>query len=260
MTSFSKPLPADTYLSSHWHFDHIGDPSTFPPTTSLIVGPGTSALELPPWPKNPRSTLTNSDIEGRTLIEINQAQFSIQIGGFNAYDFFGDQSFYLLDVPGHAVGHMCGLARTTEDSFILMGADTCHHNGQYRPSQYVQMPTKVILQRPGFTSEQACPCAIFQDIHPHLEVFRTEKFYDIRVNEDGTSIEANVDQSRASIKNLQLFDAADNVFVMCAHDTSLIGVVDTFPKEANGWMGTNWKMESRWKFLADWDTTENVAV
>lgn len=38
---------------------------------------------------------------------------------------FGDGSFYLLEAPGHATGHMCGLARTTADPplFVFMGAD-----------------------------------------------------------------------------------------------------------------------------------------
>jgi len=241
---------------SHWHFDHIGDPSTFPTTTSLIVGPGTSAAKLPPWPENPASTITESDIRGRKLIEINQAQFSTKIGDFNAYDLFGDQSFYLLDVPGHAIGHMCGLARTTEDSFILMGADTCHHAGEYRPSQYVQMPDNIVLKLPNSASEQVCPCGIFENIHPHPDVFRTEKFYDIRVNEDGTTVAHDPDKAKESIRKLQKFDAADNVFVICAHDTTLVGIVDVFPKEANNWRHADWKMKARWKFLGDWDVVQ----
>src|SRR5690349_3304101 len=30
----------EAVIWSHWHWDHIGDPSTFPSTTDLIVGPG----------------------------------------------------------------------------------------------------------------------------------------------------------------------------------------------------------------------------
>ncbi|KAM5476938.1 hypothetical protein MauCBS54593_000209 [Microsporum audouinii] len=39
----------------------------------------------------------------------------LEIGRFRAMDFFGDGSFYLLDAPGHAEGHLCALARTTAD-------------------------------------------------------------------------------------------------------------------------------------------------
>ena len=54
---------------------------------------------------------------------------AFKIGKFNAFDYFGDGSFYLLDVPGHAIGHMCGLVRTTPTSFLLLGADSCHFAG-----------------------------------------------------------------------------------------------------------------------------------
>lgn len=42
------------------------------------------------------------------------------------HDFFGDGSFYLLDAPGHLLGHMMGLARTAQDEYIVMGGDACH--------------------------------------------------------------------------------------------------------------------------------------
>lgn len=47
--------------SSHWHWDHIGDPSTFPPTTDLVVGPGFKDAMLPGAPTNPESPLLESD-------------------------------------------------------------------------------------------------------------------------------------------------------------------------------------------------------
>ncbi len=62
-------------------------------------------------------------------------QEPLTIGSFSAVDFFGDGSFYLLNSPGHAIGHMSGLARTSTnpDTFIFMGGDLCHHGGQMRP-------------------------------------------------------------------------------------------------------------------------------
>jgi glyoxylase-like metal-dependent hydrolase (beta-lactamase superfamily II) len=220
----------------------------------LVVGPGTSAAKLPPWPENPQSTLTESDVKGRTLIEIGHSEFIAEIGGFPAYDFFGDQSFYLLDAPGHAIGHMCGLARTTENSFIMMGADTCHHAGQFRPSQYLPMLKHINHHPYNPVLDQKCPCIVFESSHPHPDVLRTEAFYGIRVNEDGTTVAYDVEKAKDSIRNLQVFDAAENVFVVCAHDTSLISVVDFFPKDANEWKDANWKWKSLWKFLGDWET------
>jgi hypothetical protein len=55
--------PSLLILTSHWHWDHIGDPSTFPPTTDLIVGPGFKEAMLPGAPANPESPIRESDYE-----------------------------------------------------------------------------------------------------------------------------------------------------------------------------------------------------
>lgn len=52
---------SNTNRRSHWHWDHIGDPSTFPPTTDLIVGPGFKEALLPGAPTNPDSPILESD-------------------------------------------------------------------------------------------------------------------------------------------------------------------------------------------------------
>jgi glyoxylase-like metal-dependent hydrolase (beta-lactamase superfamily II) len=196
--------------------------------------------------------LTETDTKGRILSEIKQSQFTVKIGNFYGFDFFGDGSFYLLDVPGHAVGQICGLARTTGNTFMFMGADTCHHPGQYRPSEYVPLPEEILPNPYDPESQQGCPCSVFENIHPYAEDFRTRSFYDIKINPDGSSVAANVEQAHESIRHLQEFDAADNVFIICAHDSSLFGVVEFFPKYANHWKDGDWKMKGRWKFLAEW--------
>ena len=48
-------------------------------------------------------SIANISLSGRELKEISFDGSTI-IGAFQAYDYFGDGSFYLLDVPGHAVG------------------------------------------------------------------------------------------------------------------------------------------------------------
>jgi len=50
-----------TSTGSHWHWDHIGDPSTFPSSTALIVGPGFKKAMLPGAPANPNSPILESD-------------------------------------------------------------------------------------------------------------------------------------------------------------------------------------------------------
>ena len=120
---------------SHWHFDHTGDPSLFPHSTAVITGTGVKEALLPGYPTNPHSPIAESALQGREHREIDFDKTSnLKIGQFPAFDYFGDGSFYLLDAPGHAIGHMCGLARTKstlegdeEDTFIFMGGDTAHH-------------------------------------------------------------------------------------------------------------------------------------
>ncbi|KAI4216357.1 MAG: hypothetical protein LQ351_001367 [Letrouitia transgressa] len=93
------PQEVEAIIWSHYHWDHTGDPSTFPPSTDLIVGPGFKKAMLPGWPANPDSPIRESDYEGRNLREIPFAT-DLQMGGCRAFDFFGDGSFYLLDTPG----------------------------------------------------------------------------------------------------------------------------------------------------------------
>ncbi|KAL2697684.1 hypothetical protein AAEP93_011588 [Penicillium crustosum] len=53
----------DTIIWSHWHWDHIGDCSKFPPGTKIIVGPGFKKTFRLGWPKNLDSFLLASDLE-----------------------------------------------------------------------------------------------------------------------------------------------------------------------------------------------------
>lgn len=85
--------------SSHYHWDHTGDPSTFPPSTDLVVGPGFKKAFTPGYPKNQDSPIRESDYQGRNLREIS-FDSKFQIGGYAALDYFEDGSFYLLDSPG----------------------------------------------------------------------------------------------------------------------------------------------------------------
>lgn len=235
---------------SHWHWDHTGDPSTFEKSTALIVGPGFTEAFTPGYPINEKGRILQSDIEGRELKEIAFDQ-SLKIGGFDAIDYFGDGSFYLLDSPGHAIGHISGLARvtTSPNSFILMGGDICHHVGQIRPSAHNPLPA-MISPHPFDRSYTApCPGELFEHLLPEND--HTKPFYRVAGEVHGTRVAADAGVADESISKLQEMDGLDEVLVVIAHDRSLLDVVDFFPNYADGFLEKGWAKKGKWRFLRE---------
>lgn len=235
---------------SHNHFDHIGDVSQFPQTTELIVGPGVRAASWPGWPRREDAIVLDSDAEGRVVREISFNASRLKIGSFNAYDFFGDGSFYLLDAPGHAIGHLCALARTTaygdESSFVFMGADACHHPGILRPSEYMSLPPEDILQSVLATTRDGagqCPGAMLQSLlaslnKPFLTVAPGTLFPDHEA-------------ALLTVRKIQELDAIKDVLVLMAHDLSLRDKIPLFPEKINAWRTAGLKLKTQWLFCND---------
>ncbi|KAK1758788.1 beta-lactamase-like protein [Echria macrotheca] len=240
-----SPSEINAIIWSHSHFDHIGDPSTFPPSTDLVVGPGFAKDFLPAYPTNPDSALHERYFAGRKVVEIDfdGASSSLRIGGFRAFDFFGDGSFYLLDTPGHMQGHMSGLARTSvnPDTFIMMGGDLVHHGGELRPSPLLKIPREVRLMGGGC----CCPGEVFERIKVEGGGGKAdEPFF-------GPAMGFDIAEARETIRKAQGFDADENVWFVFAHDPTILGAVDLFPATANGWKEKGWREKVLWKFLED---------
>ena len=243
----------EAVIWSHNHFDHTGDPSRFQPHTELVVGPGVKGSSWPGYPSNPDGTVLDSDAAGRNVREINFEDSGLKIGGFNAYDYFGDGSFYLLDAPGHASGHMCGLARTTVDppSFIFMGADACHHAGVLRPSQYLPLPLPQAAPGSHIHSYGGCPGDLLMQLaswkspnEPFFQVARGPLFPDH-------------DAAMTTVSKIQELDAAGIVLVLLAHDDSLGERLPLFPECVNDWWAQNLREDTRWIFCKEF---ENVVI
>lgn len=192
---------------------------------------------------------------GRTLQEIDftDPQKSLTIGSFRAYDFFSDGSFYLLDTPGHAIGHLAGLARTTSspDTFIFMGGDLCHHGSEMRPSPHLPLPAETALRDYLPPAEllrlraSACPGDnLFATLNTRRGRTANQPFFDPAM---GLDIPLAID----TIKKAQDADAQDNVFFVFAHDMAIQGVVDLFPASANRWKDKGWRERTLWAFLKD---------
>ncbi|KAH7168103.1 beta-lactamase-like protein [Fusarium sp. MPI-SDFR-AT-0072] len=207
----------EAVIWSHWHWDHIGDPSSFPHLTDLVVGPGFKEAMLPGAPANPESPIQESDYANRNLREISfEGLDSLKIGQFPAFDYFGDGSFYLLDSPGHAVGHLCGLARTTTspDTFILMGGDVCHYAGIFRPSKFLPVPD-TISPHPCHPHEDGvlCPGEAFARLQNSRGRAPTDTLFDLTFGLD-------LELAAKTTKQLQELDCNENIFVVVAHDST----------------------------------------
>ncbi|KAF9894001.1 hypothetical protein FE257_008972 [Aspergillus nanangensis] len=230
---------------SHWHWDHLGDPSRFPASTDLIVGPGFKDEFLPGYPAKPDAPVRESDFAGRTLKEIDFTS-AIQVGQFRAVDFFGDGSFYLLDTPGHAIGHLGALARTTTspDTFIFMGGDLCHHSGEIRPSPYMPIPHEIHLAGAAATNLPCPGAALYTQLQASRNRSADQPFFDPGMGLD-------IQEALSTIGKAQKADARENVWFIYAHDPSLLGEVDLFPLAANEWRRKNWREKTLWRFLGD---------
>lgn len=248
----------EAVIWSHWHFDHTGDMTTFPSSTILITGSGVQDALLPGYPTSQESNLLESDFSGREHREIDFAKApTTEIGKFKAYDYFKDGSFYLLNAPGHAIGHICGLARVTsvqegdaEDTFVFMGADTAHHGGAIRPNEYLPLPKDINPSPLPERYASSCPGHVLEAVHPNKKA--NEPYYQIN---DG--MPHNRDDAIQSLQGMQGFDAVDNVFVIIAHDDTLLNPqleLGYFPNgDLKDWKAKDYANKVRWAFLKDFE-------
>lgn len=54
-----------------------------------------------------------------------------------------------------------------------------------------------------------------------------------------------------SVNKMEVFDASPDVFVVIAHDTSLVDVLPFFPETISNWDSANHKSVGTWRFLKD---------
>ncbi|EEP82995.1 predicted protein [Uncinocarpus reesii 1704] len=248
----------EAVIWSHHHFDHVGDMTAFPRTADLVVGPSFKEHYMPAWPTDPGSTLDESAWDGRNVREISFDEDCPKIGSFDAFDYFGDGSYYILHCPGHTFGHIAALARVTvsssdsaEDTFVLMGGDTCHFAGQFRPTRYKPLPREVEPSPLQRVYPDACPGALFRAMHPTRSA--STPFYEMP-----RSCAVDVEAAHQSIRYLQQFDAAVNVLVVIAHDESLLGEIDFFPDSINQWKANGCGEKARWQFLRCFRTNSSA--
>ncbi|KAL2831020.1 hypothetical protein BJY01DRAFT_240199 [Aspergillus pseudoustus] len=259
-----SPDSINAVVFSHHHWDHVGDTTRFPSTTRLVTGPGYKEKYLPGWPADPKAVETTSDLyQGRETVEIDfeagaSSSSCLAIEGCQAYDYFGDGSFYLLNATGHTTGHLNALVRTTTaeapegDTFLLLGGDTAHHCSVLRPSVYCPFPATFSPAPGNDDLNSSCPSKRYTSIH--------------RASNQSSSTAATVTSfcklpefnpydeeiavAKQTLDKIVPLDGADNILTVFAHDDSLMDVIDFFPKTANNWKTDGWKRQGHWRFLA----------
>lgn len=166
------------------------------------------------------------------------------------------------DTPGHCLGHICGLARTTggsDSTFVLLGGDICHFAGDFRPSRQIPFPPAIpcsSLDRDAYFPIP-CPCSLFADSHPSnaagtkpLDPCKTP-FYRISTHE--TAAYTDSAESQRSVDKLIVFDGSPSVLVCLAHDGTMLRKLPTLnsnPEEdLNDWKRRGYKEMIHWGWL-----------
>lgn len=145
---------------------------------------------------------------------------------------------------------MSALARVTPDSFLVLGGDACHHAGQLRPTPFLQQAfpvpesllasTKTSISTDFFWSRGS---ALGQfDISSRAEPFLTGA-------DTPGSFDADPELTKVTMEKVQSFDADEDFLVVVAHDESIAGVLDFFPKTLNSWKAQGVKDSMVWAFV-----------
>jgi hypothetical protein len=118
----------------------------------------------------------------------------------------------------------------------------------------VHLPLPESVQPSPFainTLNSSCPGALFEECHPAKGTskdYRTTPFYELN-----PAMNVSLPDAIESVNKMEAFDASPNVFVIIAHDTSLLDVLPFFPKTINNWDSANYKSIGTWRFLKDFE-------
>ncbi|KAI7977869.1 hypothetical protein EIK77_009409 [Talaromyces pinophilus] len=214
LTASNVPLNSiNAIIQSHHHLDHTGDPSQFPSTTSLVVGPGfkSDKTTFPGWPRNPEAVTVDDSFNGREVVELDFASSNLTVGGF------GDGS-------------------------------------EFRPTAQLPLPPQIDSSLFGQLPSQvkdSYSTSLFESIHPKKQKENGPNYTSIPFYEPNPLMNASLPEAKLAIEKLQGFDALVEVFVIVAHDSSLLGILPFFPLELTQWDEADYKVRGRWLFLRD---------
>ena len=171
----------------------------------------------------------------------------------------------------HAVGHVCGLARTTSDTFVLLGGDCCHFTGVFRPTPFVPLPSHIASSsaskslHPGYYSQTVSTMSPptkedDADVGSDADKGNTAPLTGLaspicRLAMHEHSFYEFAQLAQQSVEKLQPLDAHPNIMICLAHDNALFQELPLYnadtSKDINDWFELGIKERLRWRFLSE---------
>lgn len=174
----------------------------------------------------------------------------MKLGQFPAYDYFQDGSLYILDGPGHCVGHLCALVRTSvdPDTFVFLGGDAAHHCAEFRPSSYLPLPDSIWPASAGESTSGTRSVST----PLRFEELQKSRGRDTHGPLFQPAFGHNMGQVLKTITKMQEFDGDSSILVIVAHDSAFRSPeIPKFPSTINSWKAEGLRELLRWKWIAE---------
>lgn len=146
------PTDITTVIVSHFHADHVGGLHDFPRARFVHLGEAWDAVEgrrgLGALRRGFVPELVPDDFATRAN-RIEAARFTAlppELAPFRrGVDLFGDESCWLVPLPGHARGQLGAFVRTTGGGTVFLCADSCWTTRSYQEPRMPHAVTRLLF-------------------------------------------------------------------------------------------------------------------